>query len=120
MQGEYPLPAPVIEKFAKTGSLLCNNVNLLHKSGIMTSTHGLRIACLGGIYDSNLYAAAESAHVRYIPSKYLCFVAEVLEGLYFPLFHFTYNREVTFKHSHYLSPGGSKLRLTRRNQSHRR
>ncbi|KZT09782.1 nuclear protein [Laetiporus sulphureus 93-53] len=62
MQGEYPLPSPVIEKFAKTGSKLTMNVILLHKSGIITTPHGLRIACLGGVYESNIYAAAESAH----------------------------------------------------------
>ncbi|OBZ69111.1 Zinc finger CCCH domain-containing protein 59 [Grifola frondosa] len=62
MQGEHSLPAPVIEKFAKTGGALSKNVFLLHKSGVMTTAHGLRIACLGGIYDSNLYASAESAH----------------------------------------------------------
>lgn len=36
----------------------------LDKSGVMTTAHGLKIACLGGIYDSNIYAAAGSAHVR--------------------------------------------------------
>lgn len=29
MQGEHPLPGPVIEKFAKTGSALTKGVNLL-------------------------------------------------------------------------------------------
>ncbi|OSX65607.1 hypothetical protein POSPLADRAFT_1044935 [Postia placenta MAD-698-R-SB12] len=62
MQGEHPLPAPVIEKFAKTGSFLTKGVSLFHKSGIITTPQSLRVACLGGIYDSNLYAAAESAH----------------------------------------------------------
>ncbi|KAI0722410.1 nuclear protein [Fomitopsis betulina] len=62
MQGEHPLPGPVIEKFAKTGSTLAKGVNLLHKSGVIMTPQGLRIACLGGIYDSNLYAASESAH----------------------------------------------------------
>ncbi|KAH9950204.1 nuclear protein [Amylocystis lapponica] len=62
MQGEHPLPAPVIEKFAKTSGQLSQKVFLLHKSGIMRTAHGLRIACLGGIYDSNLYAASESPH----------------------------------------------------------
>ncbi|KAI0697601.1 nuclear protein [Cytidiella melzeri] len=62
MQGEHPLPQPVIEKFAKTGGQLAKNVFLLHKSGVMTTAHGLRIACLGGIYDANLYSVSESAH----------------------------------------------------------
>ncbi|KAI0928971.1 hypothetical protein AcW2_004809 [Taiwanofungus camphoratus] len=62
MQGEHSLPAPVIEKFAKTGGALSKDVFLLHKSGVMTTAHGLKIACLGGIYDSNIYAAAGSAH----------------------------------------------------------
>lgn len=29
MQGEYPLPESVVEKFAKTGGELCKNVFLL-------------------------------------------------------------------------------------------
>ncbi|KAH9928175.1 nuclear protein [Fomitopsis serialis] len=62
MQGEHPLPAPVIEKFAKTGSTLTHGVNLLHKSGVIMTPKGLRIACLGGICDSNLYTASEAAH----------------------------------------------------------
>lgn len=32
MQGEHPLPAPVIAKFSKTGSTLTTGVNLLRKS----------------------------------------------------------------------------------------
>ncbi|KAI0071557.1 nuclear protein [Panus rudis PR-1116 ss-1] len=62
MQGEYPLPPPVIEKFAKTSGALSSNVFLLHKSGMITTAHGLRIACLGGIYDGNIYSAAETTH----------------------------------------------------------
>ncbi|CCM03628.1 uncharacterized protein FIBRA_05772 [Fibroporia radiculosa] len=62
MQGRHPIPAPVIEKFAKTGSSLAEKVTLLHKSGIMTTPDGIRIACLGGIYDFKLYTAAESVH----------------------------------------------------------
>lgn len=62
MQGEHPLPAPVIEKFAKTGGQLSKNVFLLHKSGVMTTAQGLRVACLGGVYDANLFSASDSAH----------------------------------------------------------
>ena len=81
MQGEHALPGPVIEKFAKTGGQLSKNVFLLReytihvsledvlriavdKSGVLSTAHGLRIACLGGIYDRNLYSASESVHVR--------------------------------------------------------
>jgi hypothetical protein len=32
MQGEHPLPQPVIEKFAKAGGQLAKNVFLLRKS----------------------------------------------------------------------------------------
>ncbi|CDO73593.1 hypothetical protein BN946_scf185014.g63 [Trametes cinnabarina] len=56
MQGEHPLPAPVIEKFAKTGGILSSNVFLLHKSGVLNTAQGIRIASLGGIYESNLSA----------------------------------------------------------------
>ena len=34
------------------------------KSGIITTAHGLRIACLGGIHDPNIYSSAEVAPVR--------------------------------------------------------
>ncbi|RDX56437.1 nuclear protein [Lentinus brumalis] len=60
MQGEYPLPAPVIEKFAKTGGALSQNVFLLHKSGVLTTAQGIRIACLAGVYDSNVYASEDA------------------------------------------------------------
>ena len=36
MQGEHPLPGPVIEKFAKTGSTLAKGVNLLRTSDLTT------------------------------------------------------------------------------------
>ncbi|KAF4603696.1 hypothetical protein EYR40_000864 [Pleurotus pulmonarius] len=61
MQGEYPLPDNVIQKFAQTGGELCKNVFLLSKSGILTTPHGLRIACLGGVYETSVYASAEAA-----------------------------------------------------------
>ncbi|KIJ69163.1 hypothetical protein HYDPIDRAFT_164801 [Hydnomerulius pinastri MD-312] len=69
MQGENPLPESVIEKYAKTGGELCKDVFLLtrlvypqlpDKSGIMTTAHGLRIACLGGIYNPGIYASSEA------------------------------------------------------------
>ncbi|KAG6877730.1 hypothetical protein C0993_004547 [Termitomyces sp. T159_Od127] len=61
MQGDYPLPEKVVEKFAKDGGELGKGVFLLSKSGIITTVHGLRIACLGGKYDADVYSAAESA-----------------------------------------------------------
>ncbi|KAF7440558.1 hypothetical protein PC9H_000904 [Pleurotus ostreatus] len=61
MQGEYPLPDNVIQKFAQTGGELCKNVFLLSKSGILTTPHGLRIACLGGVYETSVFASAEAA-----------------------------------------------------------
>jgi hypothetical protein len=84
MQGEHPLPERVIEKFAKTGGELCRDVFLLGehyspfghlrcthasagKSGIITTTNGLRVACIGGIYDPDIYSAAETAPVRQLP-----------------------------------------------------
>ncbi|KAG6862054.1 hypothetical protein C0995_007184 [Termitomyces sp. Mi166 len=61
MQGEYPLPTKVVEQFAKNGGELCKKVFLLSKSGIITTVHGLRIACLGGKYDADVYSTADSA-----------------------------------------------------------
>ncbi|KAF5357955.1 hypothetical protein D9756_001453 [Leucocoprinus leucothites] len=60
MQGAYPLPQQVIQKFAKTGGELCKNVFLLGKSGLITTANGLRIACLGGIYDADVYTSADA------------------------------------------------------------
>ncbi|KAJ7749576.1 hypothetical protein DFH07DRAFT_555409 [Mycena maculata] len=60
MQGDNPLSDSVIQKFAKTGGELCKNVFLLNKSGIITTANGLRIACLGGRYDPEIYASAEA------------------------------------------------------------
>lgn len=33
------------------------------KSGIITTAHGLRIACLGGVYDQSIHFTAETAPV---------------------------------------------------------
>ncbi|KAF9227729.1 hypothetical protein BS17DRAFT_764139 [Gyrodon lividus] len=59
MQGENPLPESVIEKYAKTGGELCKDIFLLNKSGVITTAHGLRIACLGGIYNPGIYSSSE-------------------------------------------------------------
>ncbi|KAF8205767.1 hypothetical protein K438DRAFT_522389 [Mycena galopus ATCC 62051] len=61
MQGDNPLSDSVIQKFAKTGGELCKNVFLMNKSGIITTANGLRIACLGGRYDPEIYTSAEAA-----------------------------------------------------------
>ncbi|THG97269.1 hypothetical protein EW145_g7647 [Phellinidium pouzarii] len=60
MQGDYPIPQAVIQKFSETGSELCQNLFLLSKSSLLTTSHGLRIACLGGVYDEQVYSSAES------------------------------------------------------------
>ncbi|EAU88727.2 nuclear protein [Coprinopsis cinerea okayama7 len=61
MQGDQPLPKRVVDKFAKTNGELCKNVFLMSKSGTITTAHGIRIACLGGVYDQNIYYASEAA-----------------------------------------------------------
>ncbi|KAF9482819.1 nuclear protein [Pholiota conissans] len=61
MQGEHPLPKPVVEKFAKTGGELGKNLFMMSKSGIVTTANGVRIACLGGIYDPSVYGTAGAA-----------------------------------------------------------
>ncbi|KAK0211787.1 nuclear protein [Armillaria fumosa] len=61
MQGGSPLPDAVIQKYSKTGGELCKNVFMLTKSGLVTTAHGLRIACLGGIYDAEAYSTSEAA-----------------------------------------------------------
>ncbi|KAF8469918.1 CwfJ C-terminus 1-domain-containing protein-like protein [Gautieria morchelliformis] len=55
MQGKHPLPQAVIDKVKESGGQLCTNVFLLNKSGILSTAHGLRIACLGGVYAPEKY-----------------------------------------------------------------
>ncbi|KAG8217677.1 CwfJ C-terminus 1-domain-containing protein-like protein, partial [Butyriboletus roseoflavus] len=59
MQGQNPLPESVIEQYARTGGQLCKDVFLLNKSGVVSTAHGLRIACLGGIYNSGIYDSSD-------------------------------------------------------------
>ncbi|KAL0568073.1 hypothetical protein V5O48_013917 [Marasmius crinis-equi] len=61
MQGENPVPDSVIQKFAKTGGELCKNVFLMSKSGLVTTANGLRVACLGGTYNEDVYSSADAA-----------------------------------------------------------
>ncbi|KAF8896981.1 CwfJ C-terminus 1-domain-containing protein-like protein [Mucidula mucida] len=61
MQGKIPFPHSVIQKFARTGGEICKNVFMLSKSGLITTPNGLRIACLGGIYDPEVYSTSEAA-----------------------------------------------------------
>lgn len=61
MAGPTPLPDAVIQKFAKTGGELAKNVFLLTKSGLITTAHGLRIACLGGVYSPEVHHAVDAA-----------------------------------------------------------
>ncbi|KAI0032827.1 nuclear protein, partial [Vararia minispora EC-137] len=70
MAGEHPIPQPVIEKFAKTGGELCLNVFLLGKSAIFTTAEGLRIACLGGTYEPNIYHGSELPQASGFTSPY--------------------------------------------------
>lgn len=85
MQGDQPLPEVVLEKFRKTSGELCKNLfllsnvtpetpcfpltSLIAKSGLLTTAHGLRIACLGGVYDPHVYASSEVALVCYMYSN---------------------------------------------------
>ncbi|EIW84839.1 hypothetical protein CONPUDRAFT_134710 [Coniophora puteana RWD-64-598 SS2] len=55
MQGEHPLPWSVIQSYTKTSGELCKDVFLLNKQAVLTTAHGLRIACLGGKYDGQEY-----------------------------------------------------------------
>lgn len=59
MQGEIPMPEAVVQRFAKTGGELSRGVFLLSKSGVITTAQGLRIACLGGIYDPDVYFSTD-------------------------------------------------------------
>ncbi|EKM82574.1 hypothetical protein AGABI1DRAFT_104513 [Agaricus bisporus var. burnettii JB137-S8] len=61
MQGKYPLPPKVIQKFSKTGGELCSNMFLMGKSGTITTANGIRIACLGGVYDAGIYSSVDAA-----------------------------------------------------------
>ena len=117
MQGECPLPTVVVEKFAKTGGELCKNVFLmstfmkndiyssrsdifihLGKSGIITTANGLRIACLGGTFEPNIYGSAEAAPVRVF--LLLCALFDVHRNIGLPITIFLppHNRTVTVQY----------------------
>ena len=139
MQGDHPLPNPVIEKFAKTGSALAKGVNLLRmsypapnsiarlnpvaridKSGVIMSPQGVRIACLGGIYDSNLYAASESAHVSTHIVLHSAFSQVVNPGFHLTILHLPNRRQASLKHTHNVETRKlTKLHLSRGHQSKR-
>ncbi|KAI6045596.1 nuclear protein [Pisolithus marmoratus] len=61
MQGDNPLPEDVIKKYAVTGGELCKDVFLLNKSALVTTVQGLRIACLGGVHNLDIYSSSEAA-----------------------------------------------------------
>ena len=65
------------------------------KSGLVTTAHGLRIACLGGIFDENLYSVAESPHVRWI-ALFLGdhFIHAFGAGVHLAVLHKSHGREV--------------------------
>ncbi|GJJ12316.1 hypothetical protein Clacol_006557 [Clathrus columnatus] len=73
-QGQYPIPPSVIEKVQERGQI-CKNVLLLSKSGILTTSHGLKIASLGGSYlPEKFYAKtsnSESLYQQYFTSMNL-------------------------------------------------
>ncbi|OLL22633.1 CWF19-like protein mug161 [Neolecta irregularis DAH-3] len=54
--GQDPLPAMISEKTEREQDI-CSNLFYLGKSGILTTTPGVRIAFLGGIYDPDAYEA---------------------------------------------------------------
>ncbi|KAI6028559.1 CwfJ C-terminus 1-domain-containing protein-like protein [Pisolithus orientalis] len=60
-EGDNPLPEDVIKKYADTGGELCKDVFLLNKSALVTTIQDLRIACLGGIYNPDVYGSSEAA-----------------------------------------------------------
>ncbi|KZT39225.1 hypothetical protein SISSUDRAFT_1003698, partial [Sistotremastrum suecicum HHB10207 ss-3] len=60
MQGTYPLPQKVIKKAEETsGGYLCPNLYLLGKSSVTLTPQGIRIACIGGAYDRELYKSGK-------------------------------------------------------------
>ena len=84
------------------------------KSGVLTTAHGIRIACLAGIYDSSTYNA-DSAHVRSFYSSVAIFLTPHA-GIYVSLLHHTYGRETPRKYNDYLQAGRSKLYFPRVHQ----
>ena len=69
----------------------------LDKSGIITTANGLRIACLGGAYEPNIYGSAEAAPVRVF--FLLCVLFDVHNiGLPITIFLPPHDRTATVKH----------------------
>ncbi|KAH8826884.1 nuclear protein [Flagelloscypha sp. PMI_526] len=61
MQGSTPLPDTVVAKYSSTSGQLCKKVFMMTKSGTLTTANGLRIACLSGLYDPDVYSTSETA-----------------------------------------------------------
>jgi len=55
------------------------------KSGIMTTAHGLRIACLGGIYNPGIYTTAEAPPVRACANSFEVNAEHHILGVRIPL-----------------------------------
>lgn len=77
--GRPPGPTPVIDK-----------------SGIFSTAHGLRIACLGGAYAPEKYYGKMNGAVSNHPSSYITFSFTSLLGPLQSIFHRFYDETIAF------------------------
>lgn len=61
MGGSSKIPAKVQEKADRTGGELAPNLLLLGKAAVITTSQGIRIAALGGVYDPASYSSPKYA-----------------------------------------------------------
>ncbi|TPX66204.1 hypothetical protein SpCBS45565_g04650 [Spizellomyces sp. 'palustris'] len=57
--GRHTLPNPVLEAVENNGGKICNNLDFLGNSGVMTTVQGLKIAYLSGTYDAKSYPSGD-------------------------------------------------------------
>lgn len=73
-QGQYPIPPSAVQKIQEHGQV-CKNVIFLGKSAVLTTSHGFKIACLGGSYAPEKFygksSNAESLYQQYFTSSNL-------------------------------------------------
>ncbi|ORX34113.1 hypothetical protein BD324DRAFT_636665 [Kockovaella imperatae] len=65
--GKFPLPERIQEKISLTGGEVVDNLVFLGKASVLTTAQGLKIGCVGGVYQEELYNAPNSNADPYTP-----------------------------------------------------
>lgn len=70
------------------------------KSGLITTANGLRIGCIGGMYDADIYASAETALVRK-SSNVTSFAQQLSKGFCFSILLVSHQRAFALEYPIY-------------------